>query len=547
MIESKLLEKFYSKLFTIPKKRISVTLGITTIFLASLLNGIVSKAFFAQRYFFLGLFIIACLLLAKRPLKLAFNSRRVFFLSLLILISIEVFDFIVIHLLDNFYLIVVAPASAATLLTMTFYFTSEVSERRVALVVAVIFLALYPVNHFYSFQVPHRALGYSLTTLFGVLLGIVFVKFIDKDFGIFNTKNLLKSFVLFWLTSKPEYFEREIEKVGIEQKGWIKCLSIGKAKLVSTAFHPGPMRNIGGALLVPEVLERVENSIYLHSTVKHENNLVSREEVEKVLSSIKCSCDNLKVFLPFEVEGQKYTLRVFPFEKVSLLILSGKDAIDDMPALLNEVAEEYFGEVMLVEAHNAYREDFEVTAEEFYELEELLRKASSTSTTESQLQCSFFKEKVEGSNICGYLALLLLKYSSGLYGILMLDGNNVRKSFRDELEWFGRKKKINLTVISTDNHSRTAVSPKVGYKPIGDDRDKKVVYAFLEKVLRNIEFEDARVSYSRNDVTAKVMGKKFFERVEEAFIALGEKALYLLVAVVLLQLVVTIVLGIAIL
>jgi len=546
MIDKKIIEKFYSKIFTIPKKRITVALGLTTIILASILNGTVSKTFFAQRYFFLGLFIIAYLLIAGRFLKLAFNSRRVFFLALLVLISIEIFDFIVIHILKNFNLIVVAPASAVTVLTMTLYFTSESSERKVAIAVILLFLALYPVNYHYSFQAPHRFTSYIVTTILGVMLGVMYIEYLDRDFGLFNTKNLLKSFVLFWLTSIPAYFERELEKIGIWQNGWVKCLTIGKAKLISTSFHPGPIRNIGGAALVPEILNRIDNSMYLHTAAKHENNPVSNEEIKKIVESVKCKCGNLKAFLPYQLEGERYILRVFPFENVTMLIISGKNATDDIPAILNEIAERHFGEVMLVEAHNAHREDFEVSAEEFYELECLIRNAASISTPESPLQYSFFREKVETKNICGYIALLLLKYSNGIHGILMLDGNNIEKSLRDEIERFGKENGITLTVISTDNHSRTGVSPKVGYKPVGDE-DRSVIFEFLRKSLDNVRFEEANVGYSRNDVKVKVMGREFFEKVEKAFVSLGEKALYLLAIIFILQLIVSIVLGIIIL
>jgi putative membrane protein len=246
------------------------------------------------------------------------------------------------------------------------------------------------------------------------------------------------------------------------------------------------------------------------------------------------------------LEGRNYILKVFPFESVNLLIFSGKNATDDMSIILNEKAEMYFGQSILVEAHNAYSKDFEVS-KYFFELEELLKNASLTSTPACKLQYSFFKEKVETGNICGYLALLLLKYSESLHGVLMLDGNNIDKNFRDELERFCKEKGIEITVISTDNHSRTAISPKISYKPIGDKEDRKAVYEFLEKALKNLKFEEAVVGYSKSELTAKVMGREFFKEVEKAFMVLGEKSLYLLIAVILLQLISTIVLGAAIL
>ncbi|MFP3947080.1 MAG: hypothetical protein ACLFVI_09285, partial [Archaeoglobaceae archaeon] len=65
MIDNHSMERFYSKMFTTPEKRISVTIGLVTITLASIINGITSEVFFAQRYFFIGLFVIICFLISR--------------------------------------------------------------------------------------------------------------------------------------------------------------------------------------------------------------------------------------------------------------------------------------------------------------------------------------------------------------------------------------------------------------------------------------------------------------------------------------------------
>ncbi|AEA47421.1 DUF2070 family protein [Archaeoglobus veneficus] len=550
MIDKKLMEKFYSKIFTIPRKRISVSLGVITILLASILNGIVSKAFFAQRYFFIGLALIVLLLAISRFIGLAFNSRRVFFLALLLLIFIEVFDFVAIHL-SLFELIVLAPASIATLLTLVLFFTSEAGERRIVAGVILMLLALYPVNYMYSFSTPHRTLSYTIASFAGVMLGLAYIKYLDRDYGVFNTKHLLKSFILFWLTSKPEYFEKRLEKAGEKRKGWVKCLKVGNARLISTSFHPGPMRNVGGARLVSRILE-IPDTMYLHSATKHELNPATLKDVDRIVKSISCDAAESitidKVYRPFEVEGERFSLKVFPFEDVSLLIFSGKNATDDIPTGINSIAERYFGEVMLVEAHNAHMEDFDVSAEDFYELEELIRTACSIPREESNLEYCFFKERCETNNICGWIALLLLKYDSEVHGILMLDGNNVVKEFRHRLEKFAEERGVRLTVVSTDNHSKTGISPKVGYNPVGSNKeDEKAVFSFMERALSDAKFKKADISYGRREVEITVMGKRFFENVEKAFIQLGEKALYLFWAMIAVQIVLTILLGIEVL
>ncbi len=548
MIDKKLIEKFYSKLFAIPRKRISVSLGLVTILLASILNSTTSKTFFAQRYFFIGLAMIILLLVVSRFIGLAFNSRRVFFLVLLLLIFTEVFDFIVIHL-GFFELIVLAPASIAALLTLVLYFTSESNENRVVLAVLFILFALYPVNQMYSFNAPHKMTSYAIASVAGISLGMVYIKYLDRDYGIFNTRLLLKSFILFWLTCKPDYFEKWLERAGELKNGWIKCLSIGEVRVISTSFHPGPLRNIGGARLVGRILE-MPNTMYLHSATKHELNPATRKDVEKIVENINRAqaLPAGNAYRPFEVEGEKFLLRVFPFDCVTLLIFSGKYATDDMPPEINSIAERYLGEVVLAEAHNAHMEGFDIDAEDFYELEELVRQACSIPRIKDHVKYCFLKEKCETSSICGWIALLMLKYESETHGILMLDGNNIRKNFRQKIEDFALDYGVKLTVVSTDDHSKTGISPKVGYKPVGGDEiDEKIVISFLERAFSSSRFEDGKVSYSRKDVEIRVMGKKFFDAVEKVFIDIGEKALYLLWAIMAFQVILTALLGIYVL
>ncbi len=549
MIDTDLLEKFYSKIFTTPRKRITVSLGLVTIALASILNGMVSKSFFAKRYFFIGLTLIVLLLAFSKFIGLAFNSRRTFFLALLILIFIEVFDFFAIHL-GFFELIVLSPAALSTLITLVLYFTSKADEKKVAFTTLAILFLLYPVDYHYSFSAPHRMLSYTLSSIFGVLLAILYVKYLDREYNGINMKEMLKSFILFWLTTDPKEFEKKLRKSGVRKKGFVKCLRFfygsGECRIVNTAFHPGPMRNVGGATLVGRFMEMP--AIYLHSATKHELNPASSEDVEKVVRSLSCSGIVCSARKPFSVEGEFYRLYVFPFGSVSLLIFSGKRVTDDLPPELNEFAEKKFGmEVLLGEAHNAHESGYEVSRREIEEARKLIELASNLAgqSVEEKLRVFFRKKRAETNNICGHLAALLLEYDSGRYCLLMVDGNNMQREFRKEIEEMARKRGVELIAMTTDNHSKTGISPKVGYKPVGSDfEDREVVTKFLKEFLDDAEPEDAEVTYGRNDVEIVVMGRNFFESIERGFRELGEKALYLFWFCIALQMVVTGLLGI---
>ncbi|HIP62571.1 MAG TPA: DUF2070 family protein, partial [Archaeoglobus profundus] len=203
----------------------------------------------------------------------------------------------------------------------------------------------------------------------------------------------------------------------------------------------------------------------------------------------------------------------------------------DLPYELNEFAEKY-GEVMLVEAHSFYKKDFKVSREDVEEIKELIRKAFDITTEKTKLKYYFAKRKINTSN-CGYVAILVLNYDDKKYAILMLDGNNVCNDFRTEIEKFGRNKGVDIIVISTDNHFKTGMVPKIGYKPIGaDEDDRKEIFKFLEDVFKNLKFEDCEINYNKNYVEIKVMGDKFFKLAELAFKNFGEKALFLFFSIV---------------
>jgi len=532
-----LMEKFYSKLFGTPKEIVSAGILVVSIVLASVLNGYAS--FFLLRYVSFAFSTFLALLLIRKPMKLAFNRKRLLFLVMAILTFIEIYDLIFVHVFGKD-LIILSPACLTSLLTVVFYFTSEASTLGCVLSSLLLSATLYPFSYLFSFKVVHRTIAYTATSLLGCILGALYLKYLDKDYGFFNVKRFLKAFLLFWLTCDPEYFERELRRVGKTFKGWVKCIRIGRARLVTTSFHPGPMRNIGGGRLVETIMEK-ENTMYLHSPVGHELNPVDFESVKRIASSLNCDDLRLKPLKPFDVEGERYVLRVFPFDCVRMMILIGKDASDDLPFELNELV----GKNVLVEAHSAHSPDFD-SGEVLEEVKELVRKGLETKSEPTDLGFYFKRARKESKNICGWLAILLLDYGDVKHALLMLDGNNVDLNFRKELEEYLESRGFVPTIVSTDNHSKTAVSPKIGYKPVGaDEEDRKVVYEFLNSALSNVEFEKCDARYGFGEVEAKVMGREFFELVETAFREMGEKAIRLFFSFLALQFLVSALLGMA--
>jgi len=327
------------------------------------------------------------------------------------------------------------------------------------------------------------------------------------------------------LNEDSSCIEEELRKIGVEFNGWVKCLKIGDVRLIAPSFHPGPMRGVGGSRMVERIMERFEKSIFLHTAVEHDLNPVDEEGVDKIVSSVSCSdIRNLPVEKPFELEGDRYLVRVFPFGDCRLIFLIGKDSSDDLPFWLNSLAGE---KCILVECHSAYDRKFR-SSSVIDEVRELIERAKNVRTERSSLRYAFKSKKVEEGNICGYICALALDYGEERHLILMLDGNNVLKEFRKEIEEMLADHGFKATVISTDNHSKTGYA-KVGYRPIGyDPEDRCAVMEFVDEFLRDAEFRDCDdVCFGYSEVKVKVMGEKFFSAAEEAVRKFSTKSILL--------------------
>ncbi|WP_457548966.1 DUF2070 family protein [Archaeoglobus sp.] len=376
----------------------------------------------------------------------------------------------------------------AFITTTVLYFTSEAEVIKVSIASSVESLLLYP----------------NVATILGVLLGIIFIKFMNREINGYNVRLYFKRFLLSWLTNDPSYFEDVLKSEAVRFKGWVKCLRIGKAKLVTTSFHPGPLRNIGGAKLV-ERINSIENAVFLHSPTDHSLNPVSADEVEKIIASICCNDVKLKPMKPFDLESDNYILRVFPFDKVRLMFVIGKNCIDDLPYDLNVDG------AMVVDAHNAHCEVFRPNLKE---LKELVRKGIELERELCEMKYAFRKFRVETNSICGSVAILLLDYGFERYAIVVVDGNNVKLGFRKEIEDFCAKKGFKAIVASTDNHSKTGVNTKFTYLPVGSDERDRVIFEMLEECFK-LNFEDCDVYFAKREVEIDVVGEKFCRFIDE--------------------------------
>jgi len=435
-------------------------------------------------------------------LKMHLNVRRILLYVLFTLVTILALNTISESLIGKNALVQIFTSFVAVSI---FHF---VSERKFAFTIALPF----------SMLITKDFRGYSLI---GFALGLAYLLYLNRNIRGFNVSEYFKSFLLSWLSDDPQHFERVLEKNGRIFKGWVKRLNIGDLTLVTTSFHPGPMRNIGGSKLVGRVFSN--NAVYLHSPTGHELNPVSGKDVEKIIATLQSipKGKKLEPMKPFDIEGRKFLLRVFPFEDFRLMFVIGKECIDDLPYELNDFAGR-FGESIVVDSHNAYCKRFKADVSE---LKYLIEKAFEIETEQTGLRYTFKSYRLETQTICGNVVVILLDYKDEKHAIVVIDGNNINIDFRKRLEGLCSEWGYKATIVTTDNHSKTGIQAKVGYKPVGFDERDEHLFDILEDCFKSAEFVDCDgVFFEKKKVDVKVVGKDFCLFVTDAGV-FGSKAL----------------------
>ena len=299
----------------------------------------------------------------------------------------------------------------------------------------------------------------------------------------------------------------------------VKYQFTGKSRLVETA----------------DAILDMGQTMYLHSATTHDKNIVSTREVKRLVDCMRCKGTMLNAMEPYQLESKKFKASVFPFDKLKRIILSGKQAIDDLPSELQDYADG-LGEILLVDAHNAYEKGYTATPEDLTEIKDLIGQAARIKPRSSPLKSAFVKTKVESANICGYLALLILEYGSTKYGIFMIDSNNIHREFRETIERYLEHRGVTPVVISTDNHAKTGVPPKLEYNPAGADvTDVTAVFDFLETidVSKTAVVDDIRSD--KQPAAIRIFGQDFIDNAEAAIETLGTKAVFLFFFIIFLQ------------
>lgn len=468
------------KLFVLPNTKILLVAYLTVAILLFLLD--------IRALMFL-IILTATILCSIKLLKLRFNLKRVLFLSILVSALSSISFIISGSFFGSFFL-----------LLAVMHFCSEKGPLPSTFASAIPFLVLEPSS-------------FAILLLFAVLF-FIYLRVLSVGIKNSTLREFVEGFVKFWLTNRPEYAEEILIKNSEVFKGIVRCLSINEFKLISTDFHPGPFRNVGGAKLV-NFLE-LPNSAYLHSPTFHERDPVSTDDLRKIRDAL--NCDGFEIFpmKPFELESKNFKVFCFPFDKKKLIFVSGKNRIDDF--IIDSAN-------FVVDCHNA---NFfgNLSESERLEIQDLVKKAEKIeSEGVLMVEGSFIKLNVTSESICNYISAILLNYGFEKFAIVIFDSNNIDISFRELVERRFAELGFKAIVCSTDNHSKTGIRVRESYKPAGACKEDYELLDLLLEKAKNARFEKLYFGYSESTVEVRVLGKVLKEI--EAFAGNSTRYIYL--------------------
>jgi putative membrane protein len=478
---------------------------------------------------------------------------RILFLGVVIVLFKGLFDILV--LLFNVGSPLLNLSVFSTFSTLTFYFTNLEMEEELK---PFLWGFMYPfvllfssITFFPPVSFPFLV-KYTVTDTVGIVLAWIFLKYINFDLTKLKVNKLLKAFLINWLSNDYNVFEREIQNFSVETDGWIKVFGKrGSGYIIQTSFHPGPLRNIGGGVLIESIFNKEDSTgvfLYTHTATQHSLNPATHKDVSRItecLNQLRGEIQgifNKSMGQPILVKGVYFNAMCIPFENTPLVIISKNGfGPDDMPFSINQLAEDIFTKagfqnVLLIDSHNSMPVHDTWKEEYLKDLKFILKQCASRSIHEAKemYQVGFGKKIIHARSVCDNgIRVVIFKSKSITAGIVMIDGNNMDRDFKKDVINLATTKGVEMCeVITTDNHTRNATG-KYGDIPVGNLTNEnaailKAIDIAMEEALMNMG--GGGMEYFKFHVPSiQVMGEEFFRLVEKALKTIGRKAILLFI------------------
>ncbi len=554
----KYVAKYYSRfVFTSPKLSTLIVLylfililiiisktqyfSLTTLSIAVILPIIISNA-------------ITAFLLRNSVLRFKNYVRRVLVMLIFILLHVFVFELVVMMFtFKKLYLITYGG----------YAFLHYVLRRPECDFVKAMFESILPPITYYALVLP--MFEHSLATMsFTILTPFISASFGEVYFVLLRkysktgklTLALSNAFLRLWFAEDSKPIEKILESISDDDSVWVKLFIIYdvfydkvRGIIALTSIHAGPFRDTGSSKVISE-LRKVLKEIYgnipvliFHAATTHEKDIPSVKYLKYVISQIRNALrENHRRILDIDtIYGfeklcdKQYCMYFIELDKVPLVVLYNlTNGIDDLPSHLNEVLENIakkagFEDLLVIEAHNAKPEVERNIEKECKSYIKIFKDNVSNIQRKDTKNKDILKiglSEIEDPRLNDCIDLcsnivnaIVFDHHGKLSIIVVYDGNNATKDFKDEVESEIKKLHKNIafaTIVTTDNHEKTGSLGGKTYVPVGASicRNEiiKTTITAVKKALSSLT--ESKIVFRRIDILTKTLGYQGFRFLE---------------------------------
>ncbi len=290
--------------------------------------------------------------------------------------------------------------------------------------------------------------------------------------------------------------------------------------IVVSEAHPGPLRGVGGALLVERLSDGLGGrAVFLHGAGSHENDPVGVGDVDIIVNAVRRAM-NGGVFrrdgaVPTLHEDGEFRLVRFGFPAMPIITVSRKGkSSDDLPS---EVQRAVMGRAVVVDAQNRYGEDSSWSSDEVDRLIRALSSMGGAPCSDVSVGVSHvgpselttFSGEVLGNGI-----YVIYVESCGVPSLLVVvDGNNMAEGTYAKLLQTVNGLGVDIAeVVTTDNHAATGIAYGRGYRIVGERGDPEELAAAVRRAACEamLDARPVEVAYIPVKATVRVLGEEGF-------------------------------------
>ncbi len=355
------------------------------------------------------------------------------------------------------------------------------------------------------------------------------------------TFDLISAFLKWFFENDGSDLERVLTTISTTERREATVIEVlpensSKIAVVPLPYHPGPFRGVGGAYLVPTLYRKLRDlgyvPIVLHSEGSHELDLVSREDVDQVVSKLAthlttCSAPDTELVISSKIitrEEDDFKIEGLILHKVPLIFIERISAsTDDIPLDIANTAKKLANatHVIIVDNQNKLTPIHPPwTEQEIHTLSRCISHVVTELTRSGVVKCEVSaltlpKEAIRGVSLdlCeGGVSVLYLRNPNYDLAIVVIDGNNMVPGLREYIQESVRRELgvTKVLVVTTDSHEISGVKvSNRAYAPVGLLTEWNTIASTVIELVRKCKesCRRAKVRVHRVALEARVLGR----------------------------------------